>query len=185
MPKWRGQCLACATSAPPSRSTIRRFDVETDRQKAGLVGVTANDAAQTTLDATLGNINKPSVWIDPDNGQSYYVVTYYDGKAVADTNALGQLPVRVSETGKAVPLGAYANIRRSLGPIAVERNQLQRAVHVLMQAEGRDIGTRCCRPRARPRRRPTDSAGSSSTSSVRFSSCASRSPDWDSRLDSR
>ncbi len=40
--------------------------VETDREKAGLVGVTARDAAQTTLEATLGNINTPSVWIDPE-----------------------------------------------------------------------------------------------------------------------
>src|SRR6185295_85090 len=38
--------------------------VETDRQKAGLVGVTSIEAAQTTLSATLGNINTPSVWID-------------------------------------------------------------------------------------------------------------------------
>ena len=115
--------------------------VDTDRRKAGLVGVTALDAAQTTLEATLGNINTPSVWIDPNNGQSYYVVTYYDGKAVPDANALGQLPVRIGSSGKAVPLGAYADIHRSLGPIAVERNQLQRAAHVLMQTEGRDIGS--------------------------------------------
>ena len=33
--------------------------VDTDREKAGLVGVTARDAAQTTLEATLGNINTP------------------------------------------------------------------------------------------------------------------------------
>jgi len=98
-------------------------------------------AAQTTLDATLGNINTPSVWIDPANGQSYYVVTSYDARRVGDTQALAQLPVRVSETGQAVSLGAYGQIRRSLGPIAVERNQLQRAAHVLMQTEGRDIGS--------------------------------------------
>jgi CzcA family heavy metal efflux pump len=115
--------------------------VETDRRKAGLVGVTALDAAQTTLEATLGNINTPSVWIDPNNGQSYYVVTYYDGKAVQDPNALAQIPVRIGASGKPVPLGAYGDIKRSLGPIAVERNQLQRAAHVLMQTEGRDIGT--------------------------------------------
>jgi len=111
------------------------------REEAGLVGVTARAAAQTTLDATLGNINTPSVWIDPNNGQSYYVVTYYDGKAVPDPNALSQIPVRMSEDGKAVPLGAYGRILRSVGPIAIERNQLQRAAHVLMQTEGRDIGS--------------------------------------------
>jgi multidrug efflux pump subunit AcrB len=114
--------------------------VETDRMKGGMVGVTARDAAQTTLEATLGNINTPSVWIDPNNGQSYYVVSYYDGAAVPDVNALAQLPVLIG-AGRAVPLGAYGVIRRSVGPIAVERNQLQRAAHVFMQTEGRDIGS--------------------------------------------
>ncbi len=115
--------------------------VDTIREEAGLVGVTARSAAQTTLDATLGNINTPSVWVDPNNGQSYYVITYYDRKFVSDPNALGQIPVRISDDGKPVTLGAYANIRRSTGPVAVERNQLQRAAHVLMQTEGRDIGS--------------------------------------------
>jgi multidrug efflux pump subunit AcrB len=98
-------------------------------------------AAQTTLEATLGNINTPSVWIDAGNGQSYYVVTSYDGQRVSDTQALAQLPVRVSDKGQPVLLGAYGNVRRSLGPIAIERNRLQRAAHVLMQVEGRDLGS--------------------------------------------
>ena len=103
--------------------------------------MTSVDAAQTTLAATLGNINTPSVWIDAANGQSYYVVTAYDGQRVTDTQALAQLPIRVGSAGQAVTLGAYAQVRRSVGPIAVERNQLQRAAHVLMQTEGRDIGS--------------------------------------------
>ena len=115
--------------------------VETTREQAGLVGVSARMAAQTTLEATLGNINTPSVWIDPANGQSYYVVTYYDGAKVADPSALAQIPVRLTDEGKSVPLGAYGVVRRSVGPIAVERNQLQRAAHILAQTEGRDIGS--------------------------------------------
>jgi multidrug efflux pump subunit AcrB len=106
-----------------------------------MVGVTARDAAQTTLEATLGNINTPSVWVDPANGQSYYAVTYYDGKRVPDINALAALPVRFGNDGKPVALGAYGAVRRSVGPIGIERNQLQRAAHVFMQTEGRDIGT--------------------------------------------
>jgi multidrug efflux pump subunit AcrB len=115
--------------------------VETVREEAGLVGVTARSAAQTTLESTLGNINSPSVWTDPNNGQSYYVVTSYDGNVVTDPNALAQVPVRTTEDGKSVPLGAYGKVRRSVGAVAIERNQLQRAAHVLMQTEGRDIGT--------------------------------------------
>jgi len=115
--------------------------VETDRTEAALVGVSARTAAQTTLEATLGNINTPSVWIDGSNGQSYYVVTAYDGRVVNDANALARVPVRIDNGGGAVTLGAYSKIRHSLGPIAVERNHLQRVAHVLMQTEGRDIGS--------------------------------------------
>jgi multidrug efflux pump subunit AcrB len=115
--------------------------VETDRTRAALVDVSARGAAQTTLEATLGNINTPSVWIDGSNGQSYYVVTSYDGRVVDDPSALARIPVRIGENGGAVTLGAYANVRRSLGPIAIERNHLSRVAHVLMQTEGRDIGS--------------------------------------------
>jgi CzcA family heavy metal efflux pump len=115
--------------------------VNVDRVRAGLVGVTARNIGQSTLEATLGNINTPSVWIDSDNGQSYYVVTYYDHRAVADPHALAQLPVRISDAGKPVQLGAYSAIERSVGPVAIERNQLQRAAHVLFAVEGRDMGT--------------------------------------------
>ena len=115
--------------------------VELNREEAGQVGVTARTLAQSTLEATLGNINTPSVWIDPSNGQSYYVVTYYDSKAVQDPNALGEIPARVDERGAAVTLSSYGRVRRSVGPIAIERNQLQRAAHVYMQTEGRDIGS--------------------------------------------
>jgi CzcA family heavy metal efflux pump len=134
--------------------------VETDREQASMVGVTLRTAAQTTLEATLGNINTPGVWIDSNNGQSYYVVTSYDGKAVGDPNALAQLPVRVTDTGTAVPIGAYGTVRRSVGAVAIERNQLQRAAHVLMQTEGRDIGSAAAeleqKLRADPRTRDID-----------------------------
>jgi multidrug efflux pump subunit AcrB len=115
--------------------------VDTDREKAGLVDVSMKDAAQSTLEATLGNINTPGVWIDTNNGQSYYVVTSYEGSKVSDTQQIAALPVRVSPEGRPVLLGAYAQIHRDLGPIAVERNHLERAAHVLMIPEGRDLGT--------------------------------------------
>jgi multidrug efflux pump subunit AcrB len=115
--------------------------VNTARDRAGFVGVDARSAAQTTLDGTLGDINLPSVWIDPHNGQSYYVVTYYDRHRVTETQQLGELAVRVDPEGRPVLLGAYGDIVRETGPIAVERNHLERALHVFMQTEGRDTGS--------------------------------------------
>ncbi|HET9932252.1 MAG TPA: efflux RND transporter permease subunit, partial [Polyangiaceae bacterium] len=115
--------------------------VETRRDEAGMVGVSARDAAQTTLEATLGNINTPGVWVDEGNGQSYYVVTFYDGAAVSDRAALSSLPVKPSPDAGAVALGTYAEIRRSFGPIAIERNHLGRVATVYCQTERRDVGS--------------------------------------------
>ncbi len=115
--------------------------VETDRTLAGMVGVSPRAAAQATLEATLGNINVPSVWVDGANGQSYYVVTSYDGTTITDSADLSRVPVRMSEDGRAVTIGSYAKVTRSAGPILVERNGLERAGHLLMMTERRDIGS--------------------------------------------
>jgi len=113
--------------------------VETNREKSGLVGASLRDAAQTTLEATTGNINTPGVWVDAANGRAYYVVTYYDGAKVPDTRALGTLPVGFSKAHLPVLLGAYSDISRSVGAVAVERSRMARVAHVLMQTEGRDL----------------------------------------------
>jgi multidrug efflux pump subunit AcrB len=126
---------------PSLQLSYPEIHVDLDREAGGLVGIVARQAGQSTLEATLGNINTPSVWIDAKNGQSYYVVTYYDPRAVSETAALGQVPVRIGPDGEAVTLGTYSELRRSVGPVAIERNRLERAAHVLMQTEGRDIGS--------------------------------------------
>ncbi|GAC1355531.1 MAG: efflux RND transporter permease subunit [Polyangiales bacterium] len=128
---------------PSIQTDYPELRVETDRQLAGQVAVSLRTAAQTTLEATLGNINTPSVWIDSTNGQSYYVVTSYDAKGVVDASGLAQLPVRTADDGGggAVTLGTYGKIRRSVGPIMIERSQLRRVAHLMMQTEGRDIGS--------------------------------------------
>jgi multidrug efflux pump subunit AcrB len=115
--------------------------VDTDRQTAGLVGVTAEDAAQATLQAVLGNVNTPAVWIDRSNGASYYVVTYYDEAVVKDTAAIGEVPLRIGPTGAVVTLGAYGKIERDVGPVIVPRSQLTRIGEVYMETERRDLGS--------------------------------------------
>ncbi len=115
--------------------------VETDRERSGFVGSSLRDAAQATLEATTGNINTPGVWVDANNGRAYYVVTYYDGKVVTDTQSLGALPVHYSKDKRPVLLGAYGNVHRTVGAVAVERSRMQRVAHVLMQTEGRDLGS--------------------------------------------
>lgn len=128
--------------------------IETERSKAGLVGIQLRGTAQAALEATLGNINSPSVWVDGKNGQSYYVVTALDGRVIRDPGALTTVPLRISEAGRAVTLGSYGQVRRSVGPIAIERNRLERVATVYMQTEGRDLGSTAADLEDRLRRDP-------------------------------
>ena len=126
---------------PTLETAYPEVHVNLDRQEASLVGVTARGAAQATLEATYGNINTPSTWVDGNNGMAYYLVTSYDQRQIRDPNELAMVPVRLGNSASAVTLGAYGNIERSVGASAIERNQLERAAHVYMQTEGRDIGS--------------------------------------------
>ena len=98
-----------------------------------------------TLDATLGNINAPSVWIrSAEWAGVLHVVTYYDEKDVPRHRShCLQLPGARSSTADAKPiaLSAYADIRRAAGPIAIERDHMKRVTEVYLQTEGRDVGS--------------------------------------------
>jgi multidrug efflux pump subunit AcrB len=113
--------------------------VDTNRQVASEVNVSARAVAQETLESTYGNINTPSVWVDEHNGQTYYVVTSYN--QITDPNKLMSVPAFMDKAGRAVTLSAYASARRAVGPLMVERNSMERAGHMIMQTKDRDIGS--------------------------------------------
>jgi len=113
--------------------------VDTNRQEAAQVNVSARLIAQETMESTYGNINTPSVWVDQRNGQTYYVVTSY--KNISDPSKLMAVPAFMDKSGRTVTLGAYATARRALGPLMVERTSMERAGHLIMQTKGRDIGS--------------------------------------------
>ena len=126
---------------PTLETDYPEIHVDVDRQEAGMVDIDSRSAAQATLDSTLGNINTPGVWVDPGNGQAYYVITYYDPEVVSSSRDIAQTPVRVDADGTAVLLGTYAKVHRNVGPVQIERNRLRRSAHVLMQVKDRDLGS--------------------------------------------
>ena len=78
-------------------------------------------------------------------------------------------PCASATEGSPVLLGAYGDVRRALGAVAVERNHLARVAHVLMQTEGRDLGSAADDARGGAARRTRARATSTSASSVRSS----------------
>ena len=167
-PTSRAPSPASATCTSRCSSTTRRSTSTRDREKAGLRGRDARATPRRRRSRRRSATStRPASGSTPHNGQSYYVVTSYDGDEVADTQALGALPVRVSARGQA---GAPRRLRRhpprSSGPIAVERNHLaarRPRAHADRGARHRQRRAAISRPRLQgdPRTRDIDWSSSS------------------------
>jgi multidrug efflux pump subunit AcrB len=118
------------------------LDVIVDRQKAGVLGVSEQDVAQTILVSLLGNTQiSPIPFLDPKSGNQYYVnvrMADTDRNHVAD---LGDLFVR-TPNGGIVTVDTLAKVERRSGPVLIDRKYLQRIVHVTANiAPDADLGS--------------------------------------------
>ncbi len=106
------------------------IDVQVDRQKAGMLGVTEQDVSQTLLTSLVGNTQfLPLPYTDPKTGNQYSINVRLDDPYRNQVSDLHDLFVRTPK-GNLVTLDSLAEIKRSSGPVMIERKYLQRIVHV-------------------------------------------------------
>jgi len=153
-----------------------QLDVQVDREKAGRLGLTESDVAQTVLTSLTGSSQiEPTQFTDPVSGNEYFINVRMEDRFRSHIDDVSDISVR-SPSGALVPLAAIAKVTRSSGPVLITRKYLQRIVDVTANvAPGSDLGPRrrrssgrcatCARRKgsrrpspARPRRRRTRSA---------------------------
>ncbi|MGC1381010.1 MAG: efflux RND transporter permease subunit, partial [Candidatus Baltobacteraceae bacterium] len=108
-----------------------RLDVTIDPAKAMLLGVAADDAAQTARLATGGAI---AAKVRMPSGLTNVVVRS-DAAENGDLDAVLRVPVRASD-GRLVPLADLASISKTAEPSIVERENGERIVTVTANAAG-------------------------------------------------
>ncbi|MBL8952242.1 MAG: efflux RND transporter permease subunit [Myxococcaceae bacterium] len=106
------------------------LDVEVDREKAGVLGLSQQTIAQTVL-ATLSGSNQfaPIPFSDPETGNEYFINVRAADPHRSHVTDLADVPVRTPE-GRLVTLSTVADVRRTSGPVTVSRKYLQRAIDV-------------------------------------------------------
>lgn len=115
--------------------------VEVDRQKAGVLGITEQQVAQSVLVALVGsNQLAPIAFTDPTTGNEYNLNVRLDDRFRDEVDDLGEVFVR-GPGGTPVALGTLARIERSSGPVLITRKYLQRVIDVTGNvAPGVDLG---------------------------------------------
>jgi multidrug efflux pump subunit AcrB len=114
--------------------------VAVDREKAAAANLTQRDVAQAALFSLNSNVSvNPSIFTDPGTGNQYNIVVQLDEPFRVRPEDLGKIFV-TSPGGRPVTLSTIAEIRRSVGPVEIERKYQQRLIRVSANPAGRDLG---------------------------------------------
>ncbi|HTN53406.1 MAG TPA: efflux RND transporter permease subunit [Anaeromyxobacter sp.] len=118
------------------------LDVVVDREKAGRLGLSETDIAQTVLTSLAGsNQFSPIPYIDAKTGNQYYINVRLDDAYRSHVQDLPDIFVR-APGGTVVNLANIASVKRSAGPVLVNRKYLQRIIDVTANvAPGKDLGS--------------------------------------------
>ena len=132
------------------------LELNIDRERASLVGLTAKDVVDDVITAlTSSGMVAPSYWIDPHSGNNYLVTVQYANQFInhmtmQDLESIplhGKRPPGFSplepahqagirsaslegESGGTLTLGSVAQIRRINTPTEVDHNQIRRVIDV-------------------------------------------------------
>ncbi len=118
------------------------IEVEVDRTKAAYLGVTQEDVVQNIVTATNSSVSfAKSFWIDPKNGNHYFIGAQYPEEAIQSVQTLEDVPVTGPDAEAPVSVRNLARFRRTTLPAVINHRNITRVFDVYVNAEGRDVGS--------------------------------------------
>jgi multidrug efflux pump subunit AcrB len=118
------------------------LDIEVDRTAAAQAKLNQDDIMRSVIAATNSSItyNKKNFWIDPSNGNQYYVGVQYPERDFQTIDDIYNIPINSPVQGTAIPLKNFAHLTERKVPTEVHHVNLQPTVDLSMNVEGRDLG---------------------------------------------
>jgi multidrug efflux pump subunit AcrB len=118
-----------------------QFNVDVDRTKAQLLGLTEQSVASNMLVSLSGSFQtSPSFWVDPKSGTQYQVATQTPQFRLQSLNDLGNTPLSGGIGGSSQILSNLASIHRSAAPAVVSHYNATPAIDIYGSVQGIDLG---------------------------------------------
>jgi multidrug efflux pump subunit AcrB len=116
--------------------------INVDRTKAAQLGLNQDDVMTSVIAATNSSItyNKKNFWIDPVSSNQYYVGVQYPDKNFQSIDDILNIPITSKKQGIPIPLKNLASIAHGKIPTEIHHVNLQPAIDLTMNVEGRDLG---------------------------------------------
>jgi multidrug efflux pump subunit AcrB len=116
-----------------------RLDI--DRTRAGELGLSEKEVVTNVITALTSNqMIAPNVWIDPKNGNNYFLTVQYPERQIQNLADLRSIPVRGPGVLKSTRLDMVSKISRIQAPTEVDHYQIRREVDLYVRPHGEDLG---------------------------------------------
>ena len=117
------------------------FNVDVDRTRAQLVGITERDVTNSMVVNLAGSSQvAPTFWLNNANGVSYPIVMQTPQYSFDSLPALQNLPITASGGGAAQILGGLATVERTSTNEVVSQYNIQPMVEIFATTQDRDLG---------------------------------------------
>jgi multidrug efflux pump subunit AcrB len=118
-----------------------QFNVDVDRSKAELVGVTEEAVANNVLVSLSGSFQTaPSFWVDPKGGTQYQVVAQTPQYRLQNLNDLGNTPLNGARNSSQI-LSNLISIHRTAAPAVVSHYNATPSIDIYGSVQGADLGS--------------------------------------------
>ena len=115
-----------------------RLDI--DRTRAGELGLSEKEAVANIITALNSNHTvAPNVWIDPRNGNNYFLSVQYPEREISSLEDLRSIPLHGAGLAHPTRLDMISHITRMLAPTEVDHYQIRRTIDVYVRPHGEDL----------------------------------------------
>jgi hydrophobic/amphiphilic exporter-1 (mainly G- bacteria), HAE1 family len=117
------------------------LQVTVDRERASQLGLDSREVIDNVITALTSNaMIAPSYWVDPKNGNNYFVTVQYRENQVKSLEDLKAMPLRAPNLKLPTYLNQVADVQLIQSPTEVDHYQLQRSIDVYVSPSGEDLG---------------------------------------------
>jgi multidrug efflux pump subunit AcrB len=118
-----------------------RLQFDMDRVRAQQVGLTARDVSSGLLISLSSSFQtSPALWLNPQNGVSYYVAVQTPQYKIDSLDALRNIPVTGGGTGPQL-FENLTSMQRTMEPAVASHYNVQPVIDVYASVQGRDLGS--------------------------------------------
>lgn len=121
-----------------------QLDIQVDRAKAALYGISQEDVAKNVTTALGSSTGYSSmIWVDPNSGTDFFLGVQFADNEAENLDELRSLPIsfKTKDGPKIMPLSNIAKISRVNIPGEIAHNKITRVNDVYVNVEDRDLGS--------------------------------------------